>query len=181
MMEISKDSQTYQNLQKAFEGEAMAHAKYQYYASQAKKDGYIQIKDIFEETAGNEKEHAKIWFKILNDGVQDTESNLLDAMKGEHYEASEMYIDFYKTAQSEGYTDIANLFYQVAKIEAEHCKRYEILLDNVRKNNVFHKSDDITWICSNCGHQYIGRNAPARCPVCDHSQAYFHEQLFNYL
>ena len=180
-MKISKDSKTYQNLKKAFQGEAEAHVKYQFYASQAKKDGYVQIKDIFEETAHNEKEHAKIWFKLLNNGIQDTEANLLDAMKGEHYEASEMYINFYKTAEEEGYSDIADLFYKIAQIEKEHCRRYEILLENVRKNNVFHKSDDIVWICSNCGHQYIGRNAPSSCPVCNHPQAYFHEQLFNYL
>jgi len=177
-----KDSQTYKNLKTAFAGESQAHTKYQYYASQAKKDGYVQIQDIFEETAHNEKEHGKIWFKLLHDGkMPDTIENLLDAAAGEHYEYSEMYIDFYKTAQKEGYNDIANLFYQISQIEKAHCKRYEILLNNVRHNTVFHKDDDITWICSNCGHTYVGRNAPAECPVCKHPQAYFHEQLFNYL
>ncbi len=175
-------SKTYKNLQKAFAGETQAYAKYQYYASQAKKDGYEQIKDIFEETAHNEKEHAKIWFKILNgENIPETLENLLDAIAGEHYEASEMYIDFYKTAQEEEYDDIADLFYKISKIEAAHCKRYEVLLNNIRHNSVFHKDDDITWICSNCGYTHIGRNAPASCPVCSHPQAYFHEQLFNYL
>ena len=177
-----KKSQTYKNLQTAFAGESQAHAKYQYYASQAKKDGYEQIKDIFEETAHNEKEHAKVWFKLLHDEkIPDTIENLVDAIAGEHYEASEMYIDFYKTAQEEGYNDIATLFFEVAKIEQAHCNRYEVLLNNVRKNTVFHKDDDIEWICSNCGHTYRGRNAPASCPVCKHPQAFFHESLFNYL
>lgn len=176
------ESQTYKNLQEAFAGEAQAHTKYQYYASKAKKEGYEQIKNIFEETAHNEKEHGKIWFKLLHDNdMPDTIDNLLDGVKGEHYEASEMYIDFYKTAMKEGYDDIANLFYQIAQIEKAHCKRYEILLDNLRKNNIFHKTDDILWECSNCGYQYIGRNAPSQCPVCKHPQGYFYERLFNYL
>lgn len=180
-MKIAKDSQTYKNLQKAFSGEAEAYTKYQYYASQAKKDGYVQIKDIFEETAGNEKEHGKIWFKLLKEGMTDTLDNLLDGIAGEHYEASDMYINFYKEAKEEGYNEVAELFLKVAKIEDAHCKRYEVLADNVRKNNVFHKEDKISWICSNCGHVYVGRNAPAQCPVCQHPQSYFHEQLFNYL
>ena len=177
-----KESQTYENLKTAFSGEAQAYTKYQYYASQAKKDGYQQISQLFDETAHNEKEHGKIWFKLLHDEeVPDTIENLIDGIKGEHYEASEMYIDFYHTAKDEGYNDIAHLFLQIANIEQSHCKRYEILLNNVRKNTVFHKDDDISWICSNCGHVYVGRNAPAQCPVCKHPQAYFHEQLFNYL
>lgn len=177
-----KNSQTYKNLQTAFAGESQAYTKYQYYASQAKKDGYGQIQNIFEETAHNEKEHAKIWFKLLHGRqMQDTAENLIDAISGEHYEASEMYIDFYKTANQEGYQDIADLFYQVAKIEKAHCKRYQVLLENVRKNNIFHKNDSINWICSNCGYQYIGKNAPSQCPVCKHSQGYFYEQSFNYL
>ena len=113
--------------------------------------------------------------------MPNTEENLMDAIKGEHYEASEMYLEFYKTAQKEGYDEIADLFYKIAQIEKAHCKRYEILLENVRKNNVFHKEDKIAWQCSNCGYQYVGRNAPLQCPVCDHPQSYFHEQLFNYL
>lgn len=177
-----KESQTYENLKTAFSGEAQAHAKYQYYASQAKKDGYEQIKEIFEETAHNEKEHAKIWFKLLhNKEMPDTIDNLIDAIAGEHYEASQMYIDFYKTAQDEGYDDIANLFLQVSNIERAHEKRYEVLLDNIRHNSIFHKDDSINWKCSNCGFTYVGRNAPAQCPVCAHPQAYFYESLFNYL
>lgn len=175
-------SETYKNLQKAFAGEAQAYTKYQYYASKASKEGYGQIKEIFEETAKNEKEHGKIWFKLLHDNdIPDTIENLLDGIKGEHYEASKMYLDFYKIANKEGYQDIADLFYQIAKIEKAHCKRYQILLENVRKNNVFHKGDSINWICSNCGYQYIGKNAPSQCPVCKHPQGYFYEQLFNYL
>lgn len=177
-----KKSQTYKNLQEAFAGEAQAYTKYQYYASKAKKEGYEQIKSIFEETAHNEKEHGKIWFKLLHDNdVPDTIENLLDGIKGEHYEASEMYINFYKTAEEEGYNDIADLFYLIANIEKEHCRRYQILLENVRKNNVFHKQDDILWQCSNCGYEYTGKNAPATCPVCKHPQSYFYEKLYNYL
>lgn len=177
-----KDSQTYKNLQDAFAGEAQAYTKYQYYSSQAKKDGYKQISELFDETAHNEKEHGKIWFKLLhNEKIPDTIENLIDGIKGEHYEASEMYINFYNTAKEEGYNDIANLFLQVAKIEESHCKRYEILLNNIRKNNVFYKDDDITWICGNCGYVHIGRSAPEQCPVCKHPQSYFREQLFNYL
>ena len=177
-----KESQTYKNLQTAFAGESQAYTKYQYYASKAKKEGLNQIQGIFDETAYNEKEHAKIWFKLLHDkDMPDTIENLVDGIKGEHYEASEMYINFYKTADEEGYQDIADLFYQIAKIEKAHCKRYQILLENIRKNSVFHKDDDINWICSNCGYQYIGKNAPLQCPVCNHPQGYFYEQLFNYL
>ena len=177
-----EESQTYKNLQEAFAGESKACIKYQFYASQAKKDGYEQIKDIFEETAHNEKEHAKIWFKLLHNGeMPETIDNLFDAKAGEHYEASEMYIDFYKTAQEEGYDDIADLFYRISKIEKTHCNRYNVLLNNVRKNNVFHKQDDILWKCSNCGYEYVGRNAPAQCPVCSHPRAFFREELFNYL
>ena len=181
-MDNFEKSQTYKNLQAAFAGEAQAYTKYQYYASQAKKDGYQQIGELFDETAHNEKEHGKIWFKLLhNKKVPDTIENLIDGISGEHYESSEMYIDFYKTALEEGYDDIANLFLQVAEIEKSHCKRYEVLLNNVRKNTVFHKDDKISWICGNCGHVYIGSNAPSSCPVCDHPQSYFREQLFNYL
>lgn len=177
-----KESQTYKNLETAFAGESQAHTKYQFYANQAKKDGYEQIKDIFEETAHNEKEHAKIWFKLLHDEeMPDTIENLVDAIAGEHYEASKMYLDFYKTAKEEGYDEIAHLFLQISYIESAHEKRYKVLLDNVRKNSVFHKDDDIEWKCSNCGFTYRGRNAPMTCPVCKHSQAYFRESLFNYL
>lgn len=180
-MKIAKDSKTYKNLQKAFAGESEAHTKYQFYASQAQKDGYEQIKNIFEETSRNEKEHGKIWFKLLHGGIPHTLDNLLDGASGEHYEASEMYINFSKDARQEGYDDIADLFLKVAKIEKAHYNRYEVLIENIRKNNIFHKDDEITWICSNCGYTHVGKNAPAQCPVCEHPQSYFHEQLFNYL
>lgn len=177
-----KNSQTYKNLETAFAGEAQAHTKYQYYASQAKKDGYEQIKNIFEETAHNEKEHAKIWFKLLHDKeMPSTIDNLIDGIAGEHYEASQMYIDFYKQAKEEGYDDIADLFLKISKIEEAHEKRYETLLDNVRHNSVFHKDDKILWQCSNCGFEYVGRNSPVQCPVCAHPQGYFYEKSFNYL
>lgn len=180
-MEFEK-SKTYQNLKKAFAGESEAHTKYQFYASQAKKDGYEQIKDIFEETAHNEKEHAKIWFKLLhNNEMPKTVENLLDGRAGEHYESSEMYVDFCNTAREEGYDDIADLFSKVAKIEKSHCNRYNVLLNNVRKNSVFHKNDKINWKCSNCGYEYIGHDAPSVCPVCNHPRAFFRENLFNYL
>lgn len=176
-----KGSKTEKNLQAAFAGESMARNKYTYYASKAKKDGFIQIADIFEETAANEKEHAKIWFKLLHDGeVPATAVNLADAADGEKYEWTDMYATFAKEAREEGFTRIANLFEMVGKIEKEHEERYRRLLDNVNGELVFSRDGDVVWICSNCGHIHVGKKAPLKCPVCDHPQSYFHIRAENY-
>lgn len=176
-----KGSKTEKNLQAAFAGESMARNKYTYYASKAKKDGFVQIADIFEETASNEKEHAKIWFKLLHDGeVPATAVNLADAADGENYEWTDMYATFAKEAREEGFTRIANLFEMVGKIEKEHEERYRRLLDNVNGELVFSRDGDVVWICSNCGHIHVGKKAPLKCPVCDHPQSYFHIRAENY-
>lgn len=176
-----KGSKTEKNLQAAFAGESMARNKYTYYASKAKKDGFIQIADIFEETAANEKEHAKIWFKLLHDGeVPATAVNLADAADGEKYEWTDMYATFAKEAREEGFTRIANLFEMVGKIEKEHEERYRRLFDNVNGELVFSRDGDVVWICSNCGHIHVGKKAPLKCPVCDHPQSYFHIRAENY-
>lgn len=176
-----KGSKTEKNLQAAFAGESMARNKYTYYASKAKKDGFVQIADIFEETASNEKEHAKIWFKLLHDGeVPATAVNLADAADGEKYEWTDMYATFAKEAREEGFTRIANLFEMVGKIEKEHEERYRRLLDNVNGELVFSRDGDVVWVCSNCGHIHIGKKAPLKCPVCDHPQSYFHIRAENY-
>lgn len=176
-----KGSKTEKNLQAAFAGESMARNKYTYYASKAKKDGFVQIANIFEETAANEKEHAKIWFKLLHDGeVPATAVNLADAAAGENYEWTDMYATFAKEAREEGFTRIANLFEMVGKIEKEHEERYRRLLDNVNGELVFSRDGDMVWICSNCGHIHVGKKAPLKCPVCDHPQAYFHLRAENY-
>lgn len=176
-----KGSKTEKNLQAAFAGESMARNKYTYYASKAKKDGFVQIADIFEETAANEKEHAKIWFKLLHDGeVPATAVNLADAAAGENYEWTDMYATFAKEAREEGFTRIANLFEMVGKIEKEHEERYRRLLDNVNGELVFSRDGDMVWICSNCGHIHVGKKAPLKCPVCDHPQSYFHIRAENY-
>lgn len=176
-----KGSKTEKNLQAAFAGESMARNKYTYYASKAKKDGFVQIADIFEETAANEKEHAKIWFKLLHDGeVPATAVNLADAADGEKYEWTDMYATFAKEAREEGFTRIANLFEMVGKIEKEHEERYRRLLDNVNGELVFSRDGDVVWICSNCGHIHVGKKAPLKCPVCDHPQSYFHIRAENY-
>ena len=176
-----KGSKTEKNLQAAFAGESMARNKYTYYASKAKKDGFVQIADIFEETAANEKEHAKIWFKLLHDGeVPATAVNLADAADGEKYEWTDMYATFAKEAREEGFTRIANLFEMVGKIEKEHEERYRRLLDNVNGELVFSRDGDVVWVCSNCGHIHIGKKAPLKCPVCDHPQSYFHIRAENY-
>ena len=176
-----KGSKTEKNLQAAFAGESMARNKYTYYASKAKKDGFVQIADIFEETAANEKEHAKIWFKLLHDGeVPATAVNLADAADGEKYEWTDMYATFAKEAREEGFTRIANLFEMVGKIEKEHEERYRRLLDNVNGELVFSRDGDMVWICSNCGHIHVGKKAPLKCPVCDHPQSYFHIRAENY-
>lgn len=176
-----KSSKTWKNLEAAFAGETQAYTKYQYYASKAKKDGYQQIGAIFEETADNEKEHAKIWFKILHDGaVPETTANLKDGIKGEDYETTEMYKKFAETAREEGFEEIAQKFEGVGAIEKEHRERYQKLLDNV-ENDVVFKSDKVTvWKCRNCGHIYVGEEAPEICPVCDHPQAYFEIRAINY-
>lgn len=176
-----KGSKTEQNLMTAFAGESQAHTKYRYYASKAKKDGYVQIANIFEETAANEKEHAKIWFKLLHDGaVPDTVTNLKDAAAGENYEWTEMYDEFAKVAKEEGFPHIATLFEGVGKIEKEHEERYRALLANIEKAQVFARSGETVWICLNCGHIHVGPTAPQVCPVCAHPQAYFQIKAENY-
>lgn len=176
-----KGSKTEQNLMTAFAGESQARNKYTYYASKAKKDGYEQIAAIFEETANNEKEHAKIWFKLLNGGeVPSTEENLKAAAAGENYEWTDMYVEFAKTAKEEGFDHIAYLFESVAKIEKEHEERYRKLLDNVNDKLVFSNDGDAIWICRNCGHIHVGPTAPKVCPVCSHPQSYFERKADNY-
>ncbi len=175
-----KGSKTEQNLQTAFAGESMARNKYTYYASKAKKDGFVQIANLFEETANNEKEHAKMWFKLLNGGIGTTEENLKDAAAGENYEWTDMYATFAKEAKEEGFEEIARLFEGVAAIEKEHEERYLKLLDNVTKKMVFSKDGDVMWQCANCGHIVVGKEAPEVCPVCDHPQAYFQVKAENY-
>lgn len=174
-----KGSKTEQNLMTAFAGESQARNKYTYFASKAKKDGYVQISKIFEETANNEKEHAKIWFKLL-DGIGTTEENLKAAAEGENYEWTDMYKTFAEEARAEGFTKIAFLFEEVAKIEKEHEERYRALLANVEGGLVFSRDGDMVWICSNCGHIHIGKNAPEVCPVCAHPKAYFELRATNY-
>ena len=166
-------TKTEANLKAAFAGESQAHNKYTYFASKAKKDGYVQIAAIFEETAKNEQEHAKIWYKILNGGqVSDTATNLKDAAAGENYEWTDMYAGFAETAREEGFTEVARLFDAVAAIEKEHEERYKKLLSNVENGLVFSKDGDAVWQCSNCGHIVVGKNAPQLCPVCAHPQSY---------
>lgn len=179
-MKELKGSRTEANLMAAFAGESQARNKYTYFASRAKKDGYEQIAALFLETANNEKEHAKIWYKLLNDGVGDTEANLREAAAGEHYEWTEMYSEFAKVAREEGFERIAYLFEQVGEIEKEHEARYLTLLDNVEKGRVFTRDGDMIWQCSNCGHIVVGRQAPEMCPVCAHPKAYFQIQAKNY-
>lgn len=180
-MKELKGSKTEKNLQEAFAGESMARNKYTYYASKAKKEGFVQIANIFEETANNEKEHAKIWFKLLHgDDVPETAVNLLDAAQGENYEWTDMYARFAEEAREEGFTKIAALFEMVGKIEKEHEARYRKLLANVEGQLVFSRDGDCIWECSNCGHIVIGKKAPALCPVCKHSQAYFQIKAENY-
>lgn len=174
-------SKTKKNLETAFAGESQAHTKYLYYASKAKKDGYEQIADIFTETALNEKEHAKIWFKLLHDGaVPDTRENLKDGIAGEEYEWTDMYKKFAKEARAEGFEDIAQKFEGVGAIEKEHEARYQKLLKNIDDDIVF-KSDQVTvWKCRNCGYIFVGDEAPEVCPVCNHPRAYFEVRAENY-
>ncbi len=177
-----KGSKTEANLAEAFAGESQARNKYTYYASKARKEGYVQIANLFEETAGNEKEHAKIWFKLLQEGgeIGTTAKNLKDAAAGEHYEWTEMYVNFAKDAREEGFTKIASLFEMVAAIEKHHEQRYLDLLKNVEDGIVFSRDGDQIWKCSNCGHVVIGKKAPGLCAVCNHPQAYFELEAKNY-
>lgn len=175
-----KGTKTEANLLAAFAGESQAHTKYNYYASKAKKDGYVQIATLFEETAKNEKEHAKIWFKLLNNGMPDTVENLKDAAAGENYEWTDMYAGFAEDARAEGFDSIAQLFEKVAEIEKQHEERYRKLLANIEGGLVFSKDHDVIWQCSNCGHVCIGKAAPEVCPVCAHPQSYFEIKAENY-
>ena len=176
-----KGSKTEKNLMAAFAGESQARNKYTYYASKAKKDGYEQIAAIFLETAENEKEHAKIWFKLLHDGaVPSTVENLKDAASGENYEWTDMYDSFAKTAREEGFEQIAYLFEEVGKIEKEHEARYLKLLENIENGIVFSRDGDRIWKCRNCGHIVVGKYAPEVCPVCNHPQSYFEIMSENY-
>ena len=179
-MDNLKGSKTEANLLAAFAGESQARNKYTYYAAQAKKEGLNQIAKFFEETANNEKEHAKIWFKLLYNGVPDTSTNLKDAASGERYEWTEMYAGFAKTAREEGFDRIAALFEAVAAIEKEHEERYRKLLDNLENCTVFKRDQPMEWICGNCGHVHVGSSAPEVCPVCDHPKAYFELRAVNY-
>ena len=174
-------SKTEANLQAAFAGESQATNKYTYFASKAKKDGYVQIAAIFEETANNEREHAKMWYKLLNGGqISGTMDNLRMAAEGENYEWTDMYAEFAKTAREEGFDEIARLFDGVAAIEKEHEKRYLKLLANVKGDLVFSKEGDVVWQCANCGHICVGKKAPEVCPVCAHPQSYFQVRAENY-
>ncbi len=182
-MDLSKlkGTKTEANLKEAFAGESQARNKYTYYASKAKKEGYVQIAELFEETAANEKEHAKIWFKLLCGGdILSTDKNLEDAASGENYEWTDMYDRMAKEAKEEGFDEIAYLFSSVAKIEKEHEERYRKLLKNINEGIVFSRDGDTIWQCSNCGHIHLGKKAPELCPVCNHPKAYFKIKAENY-
>lgn len=180
-MKELKGTQTEKNLQTAFAGESQAHTKYLYYASKAKKDGYVQMGDIFEETARNEKEHAKIWFKLLHgNAIPSTEENLKDAASGENYEWTDMYAGFAKTAREEGFEEIAAKFEMVGAIEKHHEERYRKLLKNIEDKFVFSRDGDAVWQCANCGHIVVGKAAPEVCPVCAHPKSYFQLLAENY-
>ena len=180
-MKSIKGTKTELNLMEAFAGESMARNKYTYFASKAKKDGYVQIAELFEATANNEKEHAKMWFKLLEGGkIQDTATNLLHAAEGENYEWTDMYATFAKEAKEEGFDYIAKMFDGVAAIEKAHEERYRKLLANVEGGLVFSRDGDMIWECGNCGHIMVGKQAPEVCPVCDHPQSYFAIKAENY-
>ena len=180
-MKELKGTKTEANLRTAFAGESEARNKYTYYASKAKKEGYEQIAALFTETANNEKEHAKIWFKLLHDGgIPSTAENLLDAAQGENYEWTDMYATFAKEAKEEGFDRIAYLFEAVGEIEKHHEERYRQLLANVEGGLVFSRDGDMIWQCANCGHIHVGKQAPQVCPVCEHPQAYFQILAKNY-
>ena len=175
-----KGSKTEANLLTAFAGESMARNKYTYYASQAKKEGYEQISNIFLETANNEKEHAKMWYKLLNDGIGNTMENLKAAAAGEHDEWTHMYAEFAEVAREEGLNRIAVLFEMVGKIEKHHEERYLELLKNLEEGKVFEREEEQAWVCLECGHIHYGKKAPKACPVCAHPQAYFQQEAKNY-
>ncbi len=176
-----KGTKTEQNLMTAFAGESQARNKYTYFASKAKKDGYVQIAKIFEETADNEKEHAKMWYKLLNGGnISDTMTNLRDAAEGENYEWTNMYDRMAQEAEEEGFVEIAKKFRGVAEVERHHEARYRKLLENIEQGIVFSREGDTVWICRNCGHLHIGKQAPEVCPVCNHKRAYFEIEAKNY-
>ena len=175
-----KGSKTEANLMTAFAGESQARNKYTYYASKAKKDGYVQIAAIFEETANNEKEHAKMWFKLLHGGIGDTVDNLKDAAAGENYEWTDMYAGFAATAREEGFDEIAAKFALVGEVEKHHEERYLKLAERVEKGEVFSREGVKVWKCRNCGHLHVGPEAPEVCPVCNHPKSYFEQQAVNY-
>ena len=179
-MKSLKGTKTEANLMEAFAGESMARNKYDYYASKAKKDGYEQVAAFFTETALNEKEHAKIWFKLLHDGIADTVTNLTDAANGEHFEWTDMYARFAKEAKAEGFDEIAKLFELVAEIEKSHEARYLKLCANIKHGEVFARKEVKVWVCRNCGHLHTGEKAPEVCPVCAHPQSYFMLENENY-
>ena len=172
-MKDLKGTKTEQNLLAAFAGESQARVKYEFYAKKARSDGYQQIADFFEETSANEMQHAKIWFKLLHDGIQSTPDNLLDCVAGENYEWVTMYADFAKEAKEEGFDNIARLFEGVGKIEKTHEDRYQKLFDNIKGDKVFAKAEEKVWICEKCGYRHSGKVAPKVCPICDHPQGYF--------
>lgn len=175
-----KGSKTEKNLLEAFAGESMARNKYDYYASKAKKDGYVQISNIFAETALNEKEHAKLWFKAYNGGIDDTYENLLAAAAGEHGEWAEMYKEFAEVAKAEGFNELSARFAGVAGVEMTHEERYLKLADNIKSGKVFDREEKVKWHCNNCGYSFIGKGAPEKCPVCDHPKAHFQIKAENY-
>lgn len=175
-----KGTRTEANLMAAYAGESQARVKYEYYASKAKKDGYVQIGDLFMETSNNEKEHAKLWFKLLHGGMPETDVNLADAAAGENFEWTDMYAGFARVAREEGFEEIAKMFEGVAAIEKTHEERYRKLLSNIESGLVFSREGDMIWECSNCGHLHIGKKAPEVCPVCAHPQSYFKLRAENY-
>jgi len=175
-----KESRTFANLMAAFAGESQARNKYTFYAEKAKEDGYFQIADLFEETAKNERAHAKIWFEYIQGGKNPTEDNLKDAAGGEHYEWTEMYAEFQKVAKEEGYNEIAALFGLVANIEKEHEKRFTKLKENIENGSVFSKNEETVWICMNCGHIAVGKKPPLVCAVCKYPQSHFKQKETNY-
>ena len=180
-MKNLKGTKTEANLMTAFAGESQARNKYTYYASKAKKEGYEQVASIFEETAGNEKEHAKMWFKLLCGGeIPDTITNLTDAANGENYEHTTMYEEFANVAKEEGFDEIARLFKAVGEIEKEHETRYRKLIANIKEDRVFNKEESVVWVCRNCGHVHVGKVAPKVCPTCNHPQSYFEVKSINY-
>lgn len=179
-MKSLKGTKTEENLMTAFSGESMARNKYDFYASRAKKDGYEQIAAFFAETAANEKEHAKIWFKLLHDGVPETLANLKDSANGEHFEWTDMYKTFAEEAEAEGFDNIAALFRKVGAIEKTHEERYVKLAANIEKNEVFNKGVQVVWVCLNCGHMLVADSAPEVCPVCAHPRSYFEMKAENY-